>query len=193
MPRPDVSVERKQQILQAALQVFAEKGIAAATVQDVAQAAGLSIGGLYWYYKSIEDILFALVQNMVTADLEISRAQAQAQGSVRERLRRIVTTGLLETARAMPLYLEVYRLAIANPAMHAELQNYLTAYHDLFSALLTEGCARGEFRQLDVQAAALVLIAWYQGMMELSLIAPNRIEIPASFESGLNLLLESLG
>ncbi len=52
--------ERRKQILTAAAQVFAEKGFDRATIQDVAQAAGLAQGSIYNYFKNKQDLLIHL-------------------------------------------------------------------------------------------------------------------------------------
>ncbi|MGD8398204.1 MAG: helix-turn-helix domain-containing protein, partial [Anaerolineae bacterium] len=54
---------RRQQILDAALAVFSEKGFHGANVSDVAAAAGVSQGTIYWYFDSKEELLTAAVMN----------------------------------------------------------------------------------------------------------------------------------
>jgi AcrR family transcriptional regulator len=51
---------RREEIIQAAEKIFAEKGVAEATMDDVAEAAELSKGTLYLYYRSKEDIRLAV-------------------------------------------------------------------------------------------------------------------------------------
>lgn len=53
--------ERKKEILQKAMVLFTEKGYSAVTMEDLIQATGLSKGGLYYYYKSTEEILYDLM------------------------------------------------------------------------------------------------------------------------------------
>lgn len=52
---------RREQLMAAAVQVFADRGFEAATVDQVAVAAGVSVGTLYNYFASKEDILRSLV------------------------------------------------------------------------------------------------------------------------------------
>ncbi len=52
---------RRRQILDAAKRVFAGQGFHAATMADVARAAGLSYGAVYWYFASKDDLFHALV------------------------------------------------------------------------------------------------------------------------------------
>jgi AcrR family transcriptional regulator len=60
-PRPDVSEERKNQILEAAIAVFARLGFDQSRMEDIAGQAGLSKGALYLYYKSKDAIVAALL------------------------------------------------------------------------------------------------------------------------------------
>ena len=53
--------ERRRQILDAAKRVFADQGFHAATMADVARAAGLSYGSVYWYFVSKDELFHALV------------------------------------------------------------------------------------------------------------------------------------
>ena len=57
--------DRRQQILEAALKVFAEKGFKGATNKNITDEAGVTPGLIYWYFKSKEDLLFALLEERV--------------------------------------------------------------------------------------------------------------------------------
>lgn len=54
---------RREEILGVALQVFSRKGYAAATMDDIAAAAGLSKAGIYFYYPSKEALFSAVMEN----------------------------------------------------------------------------------------------------------------------------------
>jgi len=56
-PRPDVSAERRAQIIEAALTCFTRKGYNNTTMDDVAAESGLSKGTLYWYFESKDNLL----------------------------------------------------------------------------------------------------------------------------------------
>jgi AcrR family transcriptional regulator len=63
MPRtPRVVEDRREQIIDAAMRVFAQKGYARATNRDVARAAGITTGLIYYYFKSKEDLLRAALE-----------------------------------------------------------------------------------------------------------------------------------
>jgi AcrR family transcriptional regulator len=55
----------RERLLDAAAQVFAERGYRAASVEDIASAAGVTKGAVYWSFESKEDLFFALMEERV--------------------------------------------------------------------------------------------------------------------------------
>ena len=68
--RRDVSAERKNQILDAAMVVFARSGFHEARMDDIVQESGLSKGTLYWYFKSKEEIITAISERLFATDIK---------------------------------------------------------------------------------------------------------------------------
>lgn len=63
MPRtPNVGEDRREQIIDAAMRVFAQKGFARASNRDVAREAGITTGLIYYYFESKEDLLKAALE-----------------------------------------------------------------------------------------------------------------------------------
>ncbi|MCS7039194.1 MAG: TetR/AcrR family transcriptional regulator, partial [Caldilineales bacterium] len=67
MPKPDVSDQRKAQILAAARDVFGRRPYEAVTMREIIAQSGLSTGAVYWYFPSKEAILTALLEDMAAA------------------------------------------------------------------------------------------------------------------------------
>lgn len=78
--RPATGEDRRKQILEAALKIFAEKGFKGATNQAIAKEAGdISPGLIYWYFESKEDMFFALLEERLAAgSLPVPLEQLQA-------------------------------------------------------------------------------------------------------------------
>ena len=57
-------IERRQQIIDAGVKLFKEKGFHRATTRELAKAAGFSIGTLYEYIRTKEDVLFLVCDNI---------------------------------------------------------------------------------------------------------------------------------
>ena len=83
-PTPEA---RRQAILEAAITVFAQHGFDAATTDDIARAAGLSKGGLYWHFKSKDDILAAILMQLFDQELGVLQRLVAAEGAVAQRVR----------------------------------------------------------------------------------------------------------
>ncbi|HEY8592861.1 MAG TPA: TetR/AcrR family transcriptional regulator [Sphingomicrobium sp.] len=70
--------DRPQEICAAALDVFAEKGFAAAKLDEIAKRAGVSKGTLYLYFQSKEELFRAVVRNTVSPNVDAVRSQIEA-------------------------------------------------------------------------------------------------------------------
>lgn len=71
----DQGRERKQQLLDAAVGLFASRGYAATRIADICDAAGVAKGLFYWYFETKESLFAELVRSMRT---QLRRAQAHA-------------------------------------------------------------------------------------------------------------------
>lgn len=70
--------ERLDQILKHAAQVFYDKGYDRASIRDIAKEADMSLAGLYYYFRSKEELLFLIQKHVFTELLDAIRAELQA-------------------------------------------------------------------------------------------------------------------
>ncbi len=71
---------RPAEIVSAALDVFSEKGFAAARLDEIARRAGISKGALYLYFETKDELFRAVVRDMASPNVEAMRAMAEAAG-----------------------------------------------------------------------------------------------------------------
>jgi len=76
----DLVAQRRKQIVDGAVPLFVEKGFHKTTTREIARAVGFSIGSLYEYVSSKEDILF-LVCDAIHAEMELGVAEALKRAS----------------------------------------------------------------------------------------------------------------
>src|SRR5690348_7286622 len=81
---------RPGEILDAALDCFAERGFAATRLEDVAARAGVTKGTMYLYFASKEDLFKAVVRGFVVPIIEHIEAAVAGPGQVSERIERVV-------------------------------------------------------------------------------------------------------
>jgi len=82
----DAKDERRQAMLAAALEVFVEKGFAAARMDDIARTASLSKGTVYLYFPSKEDLFEAVLRNVAIPNVERMEGLMRDAPSVGEAL-----------------------------------------------------------------------------------------------------------
>ena len=77
---------RRRRIQEAARTVFAERGYAGASIELIARAAQLSVGAIYLYFRSKEDLYVSLVEDALTV-FDVEMGQVREQAEVARRLR----------------------------------------------------------------------------------------------------------
>lgn len=154
--RADRQADRRRQILEAAVKVFAEKGFHAARVGDIAEEAGIAYGLVYHYFESKEDLLETIFRTTWTEMLarvrEVEEAGVPAAEAVRQ-----VTALLLRTWRRDPDLVRVLvREVTRNQHVQREIEEITEAMKTL-EGIIRRGQETGEFRaDLDARLAAVV-------------------------------------
>ena len=196
-PRPDVSEERKNQILEAATAVFARLGFRTARMDDIAEQAGLSKGALYLYYKSKDAIIAALLKYFFAQEFRQLQAlvASEREMPVAEQLM-ILTRQMAEAmqwmSRLMPVAFEFYAIAGRDKGVRQFLKEYFKDYRTLLARLIERGIKRGEFRAIDAEAAAITLAALYEGLALLFFVDPEAVRWAEQTETAVRLLLDGL-
>src|ERR1700733_6078129 len=148
------------EILEHATRLFAERGYDGTTLQDIADAIGITRPGLYNYISSKEQLLAALVSDVSENTVRIVRAvRLRTDLSSVEKLRAVVRALVLQRARAPERFRVLDRTEAALPDEVAAL--HLTARREVLAEMRTvieEGVSRGEFRPRDERLAALSVI-----------------------------------
>ncbi|GHO85825.1 TetR/AcrR family transcriptional regulator [Dictyobacter formicarum] len=196
-PRPDVSEERKQQILEAAIAVFARLGFHASRMDDIATQAGLSKGALYLYYKNKDALIVALLKYFFTQEMKHLRAfvEANRDEAVAEQLL-LLTRQFSATMQSMidlmPISFEFYALAGRDGEIRQFLQEYFQEYRRDLARLIERGIERGEFQPVDAQATAVTIAALYEGLALLHFVDMQAFQWAAQAETSIQLLLAGL-
>lgn len=195
MSRPDVSEERRPQIIEAAIRVFARKGFRKATMPDIAAEAGLSVGGVYWYYKGKDEIVSAILERAFDEDFgalaELLSVDAPAAG----RLQSFVAAyaGSFDQWLWMnPIGAEFYGEAAHDEKVRAVILRYLDRYRQALAALIGQGIQRGEFRPVDPAVAATALLGMEEGLGLLLAVDPQGTRWRESFLLGCKLVIAGL-
>ena len=191
-PKPDVSAERIPLILNSAIKVFSKKGFEAARMEDIAKTAKLSVGGVYWYYKSKEEIIIAIMEQLIDKDVKDLSALLEAEGSVRARLEAYIGLSIDEAQEYIPITYELYSLAHRNAKVKNHIRAFLQTYHSVLEQFIQQGIDRKEFKSVNAREAALTLAAIYEGALELTMLDPERVDAKQTLLSSIKLLMNGL-
>jgi AcrR family transcriptional regulator len=76
------TAQRREQILKAAMEVFSKKGYAAATIPEIAAAAGLAAGTIYLYFPSKRELFIAVIKNFIITTPLLNLINKIPQGNI---------------------------------------------------------------------------------------------------------------
>jgi AcrR family transcriptional regulator len=152
---------RPQQIIEAALEVFGECGLANARLQDIAQRAGVSKGTIYLYFPNKEELFREMIRQTAVAAIE-SGERTIADGTPTEQLCAAMR-GYWTFVRS-PVFGTIHRLVLGELHQFPDLAKF---YADevvsrglrLLSGIIKRGVDNGEFRDIEPATAARMLVA----------------------------------
>jgi Transcriptional regulator len=152
---------RPAQIIQAALEVFGQKGLANSRLDDIAKRAGVSKGTIYLYFDSKEALFRQVIRETAVAAIERGE-QRPASGTALEQL-----TVLMQeywNFVTSPAFSTIHRLVIGELHQFPDLATFyaeevISRGMQLLTGILRRGMASGEFREMDPAAAARMLVA----------------------------------
>ena len=154
---------RPQEILEAAMGVFAAKGYAGTRMEDIAREAGVTKGTIYLYFENKETVLKALVRGSIGSTIDQVTGQVQNfTGSTPELLRFVLTA--MGQFIVMSDRVVLPKIVVAEAGNFPELARfYRTEIIDkglgLMTGVIARGIARGEFRPVVPAHAARLCIA----------------------------------
>lgn len=154
---------RPQELLDAALDLFVEKGFAATRSEEVAQHAGVSKGTLYLYYPSKEELFKAVVrQNLANLINEGFERLAAHEGSTSDLLAMLLNIWWSRVGHSKAG--GIHKVVMAEVRNFPELAQFyadevIVPAERLFTKTLERGVERGEFRQVPPREVAQALMA----------------------------------
>jgi len=195
MARPDVSSERREQIIEAAVETFVRLGLSDARMEDIAAEAGLSKGTLYLYFDSKDALIGAILESVLARELEEARRLLEAERSAEEKLEAlidVIVEDAMDLLPLMPLYFEFLSMSLRQEAVREVLQQPFNDYLEILVTVIEQGKAEDEFRQVDSRSAALALGTLIDGTLLLWGYDPQLVDVSEQMRASIGLLLDGL-
>lgn len=150
---------KPQQIIDAAIRVFARAGYYNSRVSDIAREAGIASGTIYLYFKTKDEILVTLFREKMAEWVAFVRREIAMEPDAVAKVRRLVALHFAVLERD-PDLAEVVQVELrqGHKFFRGASAHEVSAYFDLIGSVLHEGVAAGRFRRdLPIKVAIKVL------------------------------------
>ncbi|HEY3484150.1 MAG TPA: TetR/AcrR family transcriptional regulator [Ilumatobacteraceae bacterium] len=146
--------ERKQQLVEAAMALFAERGYAATRIIDICEAAGVAKGLFYWYFPTKLDLFAELVRTM-RRRLRVAQAEAMTAGAPPVQRIREGAEASVRFMAENAAYFALVEMERTDPEVAKLLQEGSEIYLDDVVALVREAQGDGDLPDVEPRLVAL--------------------------------------
>ena len=188
------SGDKYQRILDAAIEVIAEKGFHSSRVSDIAERANVADGTIYLYFKSKEQILMTALESAFEAFIAQAKKELAGSSDAASKLRVLARLHLRELGRNRNLAIVLQTELRQSAKFLAEFsQRELKAYFNLIREVIREGQQAGSIRQ-DVadKIAAACLFGALDELVTTWVLSSRDYDLAAAADPVVDLLLSGL-
>jgi AcrR family transcriptional regulator len=152
--------ESRQRILAAASDVFAAYGFEKASVREVAGRAGISVGGIYLYFRTKEELYTGLMRSQMDEFLDrIELLRTEIPLTALRKLIDLYMEIAVTKTRMLSTSIKEYDLEFKRPIRDV----FFRAQHRIIAAVLERGMRDGSLRPMDCSATALMILVTLRG------------------------------
>ena len=143
-------------VMRAAVELFAANGYANTSVQQVVEAAGVTKGAMYHYFQSKDDLLFGIYDRMLSLQKEHLDAIVAQGGPVGDVVRAVCIDVIETSIDFLPEGTVFFRsMHMLTAPRQSEVTRRRRDYNDIFASLIEQGQAEGLYRT-DIPRAVLI-------------------------------------
>ncbi len=158
--RQAAKVRTRGKVLEAAGNLFAERGYDAATIRDIAKGAGMSTGAVFANFQDKSELFEAVLADNLTGTLEAFQAAATGEGRASDRLTSALSVGYHRGLEHLPLVQAIFARAWFQPDDANDRQRALARpFVEAVTGVLQAGIREGELRQ-DIDLTLMTRMIW---------------------------------
>ncbi|WP_343670883.1 TetR/AcrR family transcriptional regulator [Chitinophaga sp.] len=173
--------EAVRKIKAAGLELFAQKGLAGTNIKEIAGKANISLGLMYHYYSSKDDLYLALANEAMDMSLALLNGLKKQPIGAREKIGGFID-GFLLGVRKYPdiCYFIIYsqQCETKDEAQNKLLNSRKLEPIKLLAGIIKTGQREGDFVKGDAMQLATMLVAATQGLAELRMALGNKFAMP---------------
>jgi TetR/AcrR family transcriptional regulator, fatty acid metabolism regulator protein len=186
---------RKQQILQAATEVFGRSSFENASVSEIARKAGVAEGTIYQYFKNKQDLFFSIPHEKTEAFSEQLNAHLEGVTDARDRIRKLVWYYLYffktnpDYARSLMLEMRVSR-DFRKSRSHKGIRRFTNQALEIFREGQEQGLIR---RDVDIYLSRHLLLGVLEHVVTRWLLKGEKEDVLKCHEQVSDLILNGVG
>jgi len=157
-------IESKKKIIDAAMAVFSTKGYAKANIREIAKAAGISVGGVYLYFRNKEELYKSLINKWmqdIGSRLEVTVGSAGSAVEALSNFLKLYLENALKHKEFILLHIREHGFAFG---VH-EKRQFFRKQRALIENIIQKGIQSGEFRKCNADHMAKMIIGSLRGII----------------------------
>jgi len=158
--RKGASADKRERILRAAIEVFAQNGFYATRVSEIAKKAGVADGTIYLYFENKDDVLVSIFEDRIGTLLQVLQKIADKDATTEEKLREIILLqlGALEEQRDLAEVITV-NLRQSSRLLKQYASPLFGRYLEIIAGVMKQGQKDGTIRS-DISAGMAARALW---------------------------------
>jgi AcrR family transcriptional regulator len=169
------SAKTREALLTTCLTLFAERGFANTSIDEIARAAGVTKGAIYWHFESKEHLFQAILERIRSRWQQVVHRPVTARRAPIDRLAQLFDsyTDLFEESPEVCLFLQQVLLDQHHPRFSSQVAKVFSATAGFVAGILDEGKRAGAMRRnLASQPAAHMILGMLAGASQQASTAP---------------------
>ena len=186
---------RKNQILNAAFEVFVNKGYAKTTMDDIVASSNLSKGALYHYYKSKKELFLSLIDHWeiyTFKDFYDKKSQNKKASDILRFFGENVINTLNEKKHAYIAEIEFRAMSNQDAEIKKRSNILYGKLLELFEKVVKKGIKENEFKDLDVRKTSMAFLAIFQSITWFVIADETAVSPDEYIRDSIELIIDSI-
>ena len=186
---------RKNQILNAAFEVFVKKGYAKTTMDDIVASSNLSKGALYHYYKSKKELFLSLIDHWeiyTFKDFYDKKSQNKKASDILRFFGENVINTLNEKKHAYIAEIEFRAMSNQDAEIKKRSNILYGKLLELFEKVVKKGIKENEFKDLDVRKTSMAFLAIFQSITWFVIADETAVSPDEYIRDSIELIIDSI-
>lgn len=180
---------KKDIIADAALSCFLASGYGSTSVDEIVKASGVSKGGIYWHFKSKEDIFLYLVERWIKEWRDNYLASLKTTHSTEEKLKLFTEQRIKNIDTSISALMLEFLLQNKDKETIDKMNMDIDQPTNFIFKIIEEGITKGEFKSADPKILTLCFFAIFDGLSLQFLLHRNKELMEKTTRETLNIFL----